>query len=80
VFGLWRRWPLLAVTLALLGAYLTLAELDNEREAPRTFLAGLAAMMLGAWLYAVAADHSGGRAEDGNDDPDGRDRGERGDQ
>lgn len=59
MWRLLRRWPLLGVALALLAAYLTLAKLadHDETEGPRTFIAGLAAMTLGAWLYAFASEH-----------------------
>jgi hypothetical protein len=44
----------------------TLAKLENDTEGPRTFIAGLAAVCLGAWLYAMAR-HDRDRPDDAED-------------
>lgn len=52
----WRRHPLLAVAVALTSAYIGMAEWNRGDSGPRTFIAALAAVALGAWLYSVARD------------------------
>lgn len=51
--GLLRQ-PLLVMAILLLAAYITMAEINRGDDGPRTFIAGLAAMTLGAWVYSVA--------------------------
>jgi hypothetical protein len=69
--GSWElRWPLLWVSVALFGIYVGLSEQtahSDRLESPRGFIAGLAAMTLGAWLYGLAA-HRGRRDDDDDDD------------
>jgi hypothetical protein len=48
------RWPLLAVAVALVTTYVTMAEVNRGDEGPRTFVAALAAVTVGAWLYSLA--------------------------
>lgn len=50
------KWPLLAVTIALVSAYITMGEMAHDTSGPRTFIAALAAMCLGAWLYSLGRD------------------------
>lgn len=53
MWALLKRWPLLTMAVLLLGVYITLAQ-TSKNDGPRTFIAGLAAMLLGAWLYSYA--------------------------
>lgn len=53
-----KNWPLLGVTIALIGVYVAMTETHAD-EGPRTFVAGLAAVTLGAWLHSEATRHLG---------------------
>lgn len=47
------RWPLMAVALILLGAYVAMAQWDTGDTGPRTFIAALGSLTLG---YALGAN------------------------
>lgn len=49
-----KNWPLLGVTVALIATYVAMAGTHIGDDGPRTFIAGLAAVCLGAWLHAEA--------------------------
>jgi hypothetical protein len=70
----WRDHPLLAVAITLIGAYITMAEWNRGDDGPRTFVAALAAMALGAWIYAIAQQNAC-RQPDDDVDRDGLERG-----
>lgn len=52
-----KHWPLLGVSVALVAAYIAMSATDTGDDGPRTFVAALAAMCLGAWLHAEATRH-----------------------
>lgn len=54
---MWRvlsHWPLLGMAVVLIACYVTMSAARTGDDGPRTFIAALAAVTLGAWLYSLA--------------------------